>query len=314
MNTAFRAGSSRDITRQRREIETLSNGSGSGISTAAARTVDQRAIDEYRRREQLAGFGEILDGVGGGDSRKMQHAPKLFVCAKDKLDEYIGHVWRSKLTAKSDIDDPRARLDPFNMQSVINIAEKMVSEHPAEVSDAQQKAILGEVLHASYPYWTPGPDRTEAAWQLGRQAAFRKVQVLLQEAVSLHRRPGNSHWSHNEQSAIVRQAVRLRFPYNPRDQQIEALRHLIFDRTDLILIARTSFGKSTVIQAFSLLLEHITLVILPLNRIGKEQEGKIRALGGRPLALNAERRSQLRPHEWAYLRSGRTYAVVALRI
>ncbi|CAI7650506.1 unnamed protein product [Penicillium palitans] len=53
--------------------------------------------------------------------------------------------------------------------------------------------------------------------------------------------------------------------------------------------AKTSFGKSMLFQAVSLLLEKaITLVVLPLNQIGIEQTEYIRNLGGRPCFLNAE--------------------------
>jgi hypothetical protein len=49
-----------------------------------------------------------------------------------------------------------------------------------------------------------------------------------------------------------------------------------FDPRDLILIAKTSFGKSIVLQSVSALLYgSITIVILPLIEIGKEPFYKV---------------------------------------
>jgi superfamily II DNA helicase RecQ len=57
----------------------------------------------------------------------------------------------------------------------------------------------------------------------------------------------------------------------------------------MILIAKTSFGKSMILQAVSLLLKKtITLFVLPLNQIGVEQTECIKRLGGRPCFLNAD--------------------------
>lgn len=58
--------------------------------------------------------------------------------------------------------------------------------------------------------------------------------------------------------------------------QIESIRALIFDRHDVILIAKTSFGKSMIPQAVSALKRNtITSMIIPLTELGKEQLQKI---------------------------------------
>jgi hypothetical protein len=54
--------------------------------------------------------------------------------------------------------------------------------------------------------------------------------------------------------------MKLLYPYPPRQGQRDALGQLIYKRKDLILIAKTSFGKSMVLQAASTL--SITVVVL----------------------------------------------------
>jgi hypothetical protein len=48
--------------------------------------------------------------------------------------------------------------------------------------------------------------------------------------------------------------IRLLCTYRPREGQLDAFHHLIYSRKDLILIAKTSFGKNMVLQAVSVLL------------------------------------------------------------
>ena len=57
---------------------------------------------------------------------------------------------------------------------------------------------------------------------------------------------------------------------------------------DLILIAKTSFGKSVLLQAPSIIVpDSISLVILPLDKIGEEQYDKIeRFPGATPCLVN----------------------------
>jgi len=92
-----------------------------------------------------------------------------------------------------------------------------------------------------------------------------------------------------EQNNAIDEAIQLLYPYAPREGQRNALRHLIYKRKDLILIAKTSFGKSMILQAVSLLIrKFITIVVLPLDQIGLEQTEYITCIGGRPFFLNAD--------------------------
>jgi len=92
-----------------------------------------------------------------------------------------------------------------------------------------------------------------------------------------------------EQNNAIDEAIQLLYPYAPREGQRNALRHLIYKRKDLILIAKTSFGKSMILQAVSLLIrKSITVVVLPLDQIGLEQTEYITRIGGSPFFLNAD--------------------------
>jgi len=59
--------------------------------------------------------------------------------------------------------------------------------------------------------------------------------------------------------------------YPARKQQVHAIRRLLVERKDLMLIAKTSFGKSMMLQALSAIRpSSIMIVIIPLTVIGRE--------------------------------------------
>jgi len=61
-------------------------------------------------------------------------------------------------------------------------------------------------------------------------------------------------------------------PLEPKPAQVDILRKLIIYKKSAGLIAKTGFGKSLILQTVSAILENtITVVIVPLNRIGEEQ-------------------------------------------
>ncbi|KAH7119347.1 ATP-dependent DNA helicase [Dactylonectria macrodidyma] len=80
------------------------------------------------------------------------------------------------------------------------------------------------------------------------------------------------------------------YPFEPRQKQIDAIWHLVFTKEDLLLSAKTSFGKSIIFQAAPLFCRgSIGLIIIPLDRIGQEQCIKIQRLpGARPVFINAK--------------------------
>jgi hypothetical protein len=90
------------------------------------------------------------------------------------------------------------------------------------------------------------------------------------------------------QNKAIDEAIQLLYPYKPREGQRNALRQLIYKRKDLILIAKTSFGKSMILQAVSVLIhKSVTVIVLPLDQIGLEQAEYITRIGGRPYFLNS---------------------------
>jgi superfamily II DNA helicase RecQ len=74
-----------------------------------------------------------------------------------------------------------------------------------------------------------------------------------------------------------------------KDAQVACIRRLIYNGTDVILIAPMGFGKSLIMQAISILRKDTTSIIsLPLNEIAKEQSQKVNQIGGRALLFNAD--------------------------
>lgn len=110
-----------------------------------------------------------------------------------------------------------------------------------------------------------------------------------------------------EENSAIDKAISTLYPYSPRKGQRDALRHLIYRRKDLILIAKTSFGKSMILQAVSILMQKsITIVILPLDQIGKDQVEYITHIGGKPCLLNTDTLnskllSQIRKAEFTHI-------------
>ncbi|PVH68290.1 ATP-dependent DNA helicase [Cadophora sp. DSE1049] len=80
------------------------------------------------------------------------------------------------------------------------------------------------------------------------------------------------------------------YPFQPRQKQVDAIWHLVFKKDDLLLAAKTSFGKSVIFQAAPLFCRGgIGLIIIPLDRIGQEQCIKIQRLpGARSVFINGK--------------------------
>jgi superfamily II DNA or RNA helicase len=75
-----------------------------------------------------------------------------------------------------------------------------------------------------------------------------------------------------------------------RRAQITALRRLVYERRDTILIAATGFGKSAVLFAFWLLTKKITILIVPLTKLGENQRDDIakNVEGSNPVWIDAD--------------------------
>lgn len=87
--------------------------------------------------------------------------------------------------------------------------------------------------------------------------------------------------SEDIQMAKIAEGIKILYGFDGHPEQIRALHQLIYRRQDTLLVAKTSFGKSVVLQALPCLVPTVVvIVILPLNVIGAEQEQNISALKG----------------------------------
>jgi superfamily II DNA helicase RecQ len=94
----------------------------------------------------------------------------------------------------------------------------------------------------------------------------------------------------NEQLKHIGKVVELAYGFHAKPEQLGALWWLLFKKRDLLLVAKTSFGKSVILQLFPCLIpDAVALILLPLNAIGTEQFKKIQTLpGARPIHLTAQ--------------------------
>jgi len=121
-----------------------------------------------------------------------------------------------------------------------------------------------------------------------------------------------------EQTALIRHRVNELFGFEPKNKQVEAIRHLLYDKRDLIrdliLIAKTGFGKSIIFQALPLIEEEskqASLILMPLNLLQEEQAEKLKTIpGAKPFILNGDTNTRKNRHEigaGAYTHSKRNY-------
>ena len=66
------------------------------------------------------------------------------------------------------------------------------------------------------------------------------------------------------------ETLRETFGFDSRPEQLEAITTLAIDMKDMILIARTGFGKSMIFQSLPALRGSICLIIYPLNLLEEE--------------------------------------------
>lgn len=69
------------------------------------------------------------------------------------------------------------------------------------------------------------------------------------------------------QKGIIRVGLsRHLYSFEPRPMQVDAIWHLVFKKADLLLAAKTSFGKSVIFQATPLFCRGgIAIIIIPLD-------------------------------------------------
>ena len=77
-----------------------------------------------------------------------------------------------------------------------------------------------------------------------------------------------------------------------RDEQVRALRRLIFGMSDVLSIARIGFAKSVIFHAYSILTGRFTIQLIPLTKLGDEQLTDTRRFkGARPCFVDAKTRT-----------------------
>ena len=92
-----------------------------------------------------------------------------------------------------------------------------------------------------------------------------------------------------EQNKIIEKIIQLLYFYSSHESQCDILQQLIYKRKNLILIARTSFEKSMILQtAFILMIKSITMIILLLSQIEQEQTKYITCIDDRFCLLNVK--------------------------
>jgi superfamily II DNA helicase RecQ len=79
-----------------------------------------------------------------------------------------------------------------------------------------------------------------------------------------------------QQRELIVNAVKLLYPFEPRDKQVDCMQLLLYRKEDLVLVAKTSFGKSLVWQILPCLVPGtVVIAILPLLALGVEQARSI---------------------------------------
>lgn len=114
--------------------------------------------------------------------------------------------------------------------------------------------------------------------------SYRKARRLVQLLVDEKYSPTDA-----EQCSVLKHALKHIIKKNPHAEQIETLKNLIFNKCDVLLIAKTGFGKSCLFHTPSLLLRKMTLIITPLTKLGEEQMDDInRVPGAKACIIDAE--------------------------
>ena len=80
---------------------------------------------------------------------------------------------------------------------------------------------------------------------------------------------------HSPDGECLTSTFKTMLGFQPREGQVEAIRSLVAEKADLILIAPTGWGKSVVFQTVPVLCSGICLMIMPLNLLEEEQVSEI---------------------------------------
>jgi ATP-dependent DNA helicase RecQ len=103
----------------------------------------------------------------------------------------------------------------------------------------------------------------------------------------------------------LRRVARQTFGWHQlRDEQLEAMRHVLAGR-DVLVVLPTGAGKSAIYQTPALLLDGLTVVVSPLIALQQDQLDAIEASNApRAVAVNSAQRHAEQQRAWAALRAG----------
>ncbi|KAI5293923.1 hypothetical protein KEM52_005005 [Ascosphaera acerosa] len=92
---------------------------------------------------------------------------------------------------------------------------------------------------------------------------------------------------HNQthQKTAVSLGLKAILKKEPRPQQVEVLAKLIFQQQDVLLLAKTGFGKSIIFIAYGILTGKTSIIVAPLVKLGQEQVFAINRVPGASACL-----------------------------
>ena len=94
--------------------------------------------------------------------------------------------------------------------------------------------------------------------------------------------------------------LRLLYPFQPREKQVDCMQRLLYRKEDLVLVAKTSCLVWQILPC--LMPRTIVIAILPLLALGAEQASSIQKYlaanaGARPIFVNAKNISRAMLHD-----------------
>lgn len=106
---------------------------------------------------------------------------------------------------------------------------------------------------------------------------------------------GETTYKEKMEYQLIKRRAKELFHIDLKDIQLQAIHYVLFQRSDLILIAKTGFGKSIIFQAASLIEEQtgICLILMPLKALQDEQCEKLKHISSaNPFVLNGDSNNQ----------------------
>ena len=126
------------------------------------------------------------------------------------------------------------------------------------------------------------------------------LEAKIKETRVLHARwkvEDEKETSENQEDLVLRQKQRCKeiglvvFGFTLRDAQVDAIWTLFYERRDLLLLAKTGFGKSLIFQLIPFMLDPtgVVLILMPLKLLQAEQNSMINCIpNGKAIALTGE--------------------------